>query len=344
MNKTKMILMGTGGAIGIAVLVTAYFAWAAFSAKTAAIEGDDEEGTDGLETVVSKAQTLSKKPIYPCAASLTALESNRTVVADWQKEAMALAARGDRAFAKTTPAAFKTFIVADAKRLAALPGAVGGVLMKPDFAFGPFRDYIIEGKMPAEAQLAELQRKWDDVVTVVEVLAANGICELVDVGFAAAKGDEAEKAGAEKNKKAKKPVRKAAQAPQASQASHSYVFTFTTKPAGFVKALNALMVCERFVTVDSFTFSRSKDALSQALGGTEEKKAEARPSGRRGRRRAAAVVEEEKKPEDKGLDMIVTDPLLDEPIRVVLTATVSDFRSLEEGGVSADEEKKGARK
>ena len=44
MNKTKMILAGTGGAIGLVVLVLAFLVWQAFSAKTAAIEGDDEEG------------------------------------------------------------------------------------------------------------------------------------------------------------------------------------------------------------------------------------------------------------------------------------------------------------
>ena len=80
MNKTKMILAGTGGAIGLVVLVLAFLVWQAFSAKTVAIEGDDEEGTDGLETVEARAQSMSRKTVYPCAASLSAIAANQKAV------------------------------------------------------------------------------------------------------------------------------------------------------------------------------------------------------------------------------------------------------------------------
>ena len=103
MNKTKMILVGTGGAIGLVVLVFGFLVWQAFSAKTAAIEGDDEEGLDGLETVESRAQTLSRKPVYPCAASVAAIEKNQSALGEWCKEGLTLAARGDRTYPKTTP-------------------------------------------------------------------------------------------------------------------------------------------------------------------------------------------------------------------------------------------------
>ena len=331
MNKTKMTLAVIGGVIALAVLVMAYFTWEAFSARTAAAEGDEEEGTDGLETVVSKAQTLSRKPVYPCAASLAAIESNRVLVAEWQAESAKLASRGDRVYEKTTPAAFKTFIVADAKRLVALPGAVGGVLAKPEFAFGPFKDYIAEGKMPADAQLAELQRQWDDVATITETLAKSGIAELVDVQLKAAeaKADETQA----KTKPAKRPAKSAdAAKPTLSANSVSYVFTFSAKPAAFVKAMNALTVNERFISVDGFTFSRPKDAIAEALGGEEKKEQQA--GGRRGRRgRRGAPVEEqaaEAAKEAAAKNGIVTDPLLDAPLTVVMNVTVHDFRSLED--------------
>lgn len=350
MNKTKTILAATGGAIGIAVLVMAYFTWSAFSAKTAAIEGDEEEGTDGLETVMDKAEKLSRltpnHPVYPSAQSLSAIESNRTAIVDWQKEATGLATRGDRVFTKTTPAAFKTFIVTDAKRLAALPGSVSGVLVKPDFAFGPFREYIVEGKMPADAQLAELQRRWDDVATVVELLSKSGIAELTDVQFKGAEVAQEEPQDT-RGKKRKTNDRRKQVATDAEKgpSAFSYVFTFATKPAGFTKIMNELVLCERFVSVDGFTFTRTKDVLATALGGDEKKKEAAQSSTRRNRRRggfAQEQKEEEKKPTEAG---IVTDPLLDEPISVVLTATVYDFRSLEEGsGETASDEKKGASK
>jgi len=330
MNKTKLMLAATGGAIGLAVLVMAYFTWGAFSAKTVALEGDDEEGTPGLETVLSRARTLSRKPIYPCAASLTALESNRTVLVEWQKEAKKLAARGDRVYEKTTPAAFKEFLVSDAKRLSALPGSVAGVLVKPDFSFGPFSDYISGGKMPAESELADLQRKWDDVATVVETLASCGVAELTDVSFAAAVVAPVETST--DNKKNKKPQRKQTQKPKQSNnqttnpASFSYVFSFTTRPTAFVKVLNAFVLSERFITVEGFSVSRPKDVIVEALGG-EEKQASASTAGRRRRRGAAAETKEE---EGKSKNGIVTDPLLDDPFVVVLKLSVRDFRSLEE--------------
>ena len=339
MTKTKMILAGTGGAIGLVVLVLAFLVWQAFSAKTAAIEGDDEEGIDGLETVESKAQSLSRKPVYPCAASLTAIAENQKAVDEWCKENLALAARGDKVFPKTTPAQFKTDLVADAKRLMNLPGAVQGKLTKPEFAFGPFKDYIAEGKMPAENELAELQRRWDDVATVTEILATNGVTELVDVQFAAAKKEEAAKSEERGAKKKGQRTKDKGQRPMSDvqcPSSHSYVFTFSARPSAFIRTINALESCERFVTVDTFSFARPTAVIAEAFGG-DEKKAEAQASGRRGRRGRRgetapsplqASGQETASPEGK--NRIVTDPLLDAPMTVTLTLTVHDFRSLEE--------------
>ena len=336
MNKTKMILAGTGGAIGLIVLVLAFLVWQAFSAKTAAIEGDDEEGTDGLETVEARAQTLSRKPVYPCAASVSAIAENQRAIDEWCKEGLALAARGDKVFPKTTPAQFKTDLVAEAKRLMDLPGAAQGKLTKPDFAFGPFKSYIVEGKMPAETELAELQRRWDDVVTVTELLVTNGISELTDVQFKAAEAPKADETKDKRNKR-KGSANSKPQNLKTSNTSFSYVFTFSARPAAFIRTINALESCERFVTVDSFSFARPSDVIAEAFGG-DEKKAEAQASGRRGRRgRRGAEQQDATAPRGEdaagtvnGKNKIVTDPLLDAPLTVTLTLTVHDFRSLEE--------------
>ena len=348
MNKTKMILAGTGGAIGLIALVLAFLVWQAFSAKTAAIEGDDEEGIDGLETVEARAQALSRKPVYPCGASLTAIGANQKALEDWCTESRALAARGDRVFPKTTPAQFKTDLVADAKRLMSLPGAVQGKLVKPEFAFGPFKDYIAEGKMPSEAELAELQRKWDDVSTITEMLSTNGVAELVDVSFAAVNGGQGTgDREQEKGKKARGSQKKnpsAGNSPLlAPPSSFSYVFTFTARPPAFVRTLNDLEACERFVTVDAFTFARPSDVIADAFGGDERNASKAQSSGgrrgRRGRRGEAASspLQDDKKSETK--NGLVTDPLADAPMTVTMTVTVHDFRSLEEGKNSGEEGK-----
>jgi hypothetical protein len=102
MNKSKIILISVGAVIIVAVLAMAFFVWSSFAAKVAAAEGDDE-GNDGLETVVSMAQTLSRKSIFPSAQSVKAIESNVTVLAEWKDAAHKLVSAGDRVFEKPPP-------------------------------------------------------------------------------------------------------------------------------------------------------------------------------------------------------------------------------------------------
>ena len=339
MNKTKMILIGIGGGVGLLVLVAAYFAWSAFSDRTIATEGDYDGEVTGFDSVMSEAQQLSRKKIYPCAASLREIESNRTVIVEWTKEATKLATRGDRTFPSTTPAQFKTDMVNEAQRLRALPGRVTGKLTKPDFAFGPFKEYVAGGSMPKDSELPELQRKWDDVVTVVETIAACGVAELTDIQFKAVEegkeeiGKRNQKGKAKKSAKGAKKDAAEANAPK----DFSYVISFTSRPAALVKVLNALVVCERFITVDALTFARPKDAVAAAFG-EDEKKQEASGGrrGRRGRRGSGEASSQALGENDKSAskNRIVTDPLLDEPMSVVLTVTVSDFNSLNGEGAS----------
>ena len=337
MNKSKIILASVGGAIAVAVLVMAYFVWSGYAAKVAAVEGDDE-GNDGLDTVTASAQTLSRKPVFPSAASVRAIESNTAQIVEWKDAALKLASAGDRVYEKTTTAAFKAFIVEDAKRLASLKGGVNGALVKPDFAFGPFKGYIAEGKMPADSELAELQRRWDDVASVTEILAAAGITELVDVQYKAKEEVKEEETKPKKGTRRNSQRRNAAvkEADVAKPAAFSYVFSFASRPAGIVKALNALRTGERFTVVEDFSFVRERDVIAEALGG-DEKKAEA-SGGRRGRRGRRQAIEEEKKEEEPKNNGIITDPLLDSPCKVQMTVTVYDFRSLEE--VKGEEVKK----
>ena len=336
MNKSQIILASVGGVIAVAVLAMVWFVWSGYSAKVAAIEGDDE-GNDGLDTVTASAQTLSRKSVFPSAASVRAVESNTAQIVEWKDAALKLASAGDRVYEKTTTAAFKAFIVEDAKRLASMKGGVNGALVKSDFAFGPFKGYIAEGKMPADSELAELQRRWDDVATVTEILAAAGITELVDVQY------KAKEEVKEEESKPKKGARRAGQrraavkeAEVAKPAAFSYVFTFASRPAGIVKALNALRTGERFTVVEDFSFVRERDVIAEALGGDEKKAAAS--GGRRGRRGRRQAVEEEKKEEEPKNNGIITDPLLDSPCKVQMTLTVYDFRSLE--GVKGEEVKK----
>ena len=333
MNKTKMILCVTGGAILVVVLAMAFMTWMSYSAKVAAREGDDESGTDGLDTVMERARALSAKKPYPCDASVKQISSNREEIVTWKEDALKLAARGDRPVVATTPAAFKEFIVGDAKRVATLPSAAGS-LVAADFDFGPFKDYISGGKMPAEAELATLQRKWDDVAVVAETLSACGITRITGIAFKeAAPAQEAREDNSRKGARRKKPAQKAAakdEQASAGPAAYTYVISFLAKPPAFVKSVNALATSERFMVVDDFSFVRESDVIATALGGGEKKEAQSAPTARRRRGRRGAEVEETKDEAEDAKGGIVTDPILDPPLVVTMTISVYDFRSLEE--------------
>ena len=117
MNKSKIVLAAVGGVIGVAALAAAFLAWRSWSAVSEARDGGDSG--EGLDSVVAKAASLSRKAVYPCAASVKAIDANRERFEEWRDEAARIAARGDRKFDPTTPAAFKEFLLAEAKRLSA---------------------------------------------------------------------------------------------------------------------------------------------------------------------------------------------------------------------------------
>ena len=202
-----------------------------------------------------------------------------------------------------------------------------------------------------EARLLELQRRCDDISCFVEMLATNGVSELVSVDFR----DAAVDAEAEKEKKAAQQRRnrggdrKSETKTAFKPLSHSYTVVFRARPNALVNVVNAIAAGERFVTVDSLSFEHGNDALLAALGGEDKSKANAQQqqmSGRRRRRRGgdeqqtriAAAADVAKK------DGIVTDPSLADPFDVTLAFTVYDFNSLAEEPAAADKEGKGSSK
>ena len=338
MNKTKIILAAIGGVIGIAVLGAGVFAYLSFAAKTAAIEGDDEEGVDGLETVVEKAEQLSRKPVFPCADSLKQLTESRAKIDEWKAEAFKLAAHGDRPIVPMTPAQFKEFVIAEAHRICDIKSDATNTICAADFEFGPFKPYIAGGEMPKPEELKDLQRKFDDVVTIVETLAAAGVSRVkqIEVKDVVQKTEEEVRP----RKGAKRPKKGAAdEEPTFKPATHTYAIACRTRPAALVKALNALATCDRFMVVDDFGFALERDAILAAFNGNE-KKDETQVGGRRRRRRAEAEEAEQKAAEDEAPKVtVVTDPAVDAVFDAVLTVTVHDFKSMEETKEDGEESK-----
>ena len=336
MNKSKIILASVGGVVALASLVLAYLVWDALSTK-------GERASD-LEALTSQADRLIRLPVYPGAAGVKAYGENAAAYSGWREEAVRVASAGDMVFEATTPPAFKTFLVEEAQRLSALPGGVDGKIVKPGFPFG-FKDYITGGVLPQKADLPRLQREWHDVATVIETLAASGVSEILDVTVGAVKPAVEEKPedqrrnrrgnNARANRKAQdeKPV-----GPQ--PAISAFTIEFLARPAALVGAVNAFVTTPRFVVVDSFSFARPVDEIAAALG---EKKKDDSAGGRRGRRgRRGALAEEEPKDEGEEKKGFFTDPLKAAPLKVRMSFSVYDFRSLEADGAAEkkSEEKK----
>lgn len=328
MSKTQITLAAIGGVIGVAVIGAGAFAYLSFAAKSAAIDGDDEGETQGLVTLVEDAQKCLKKAIFPCEKSVSELKAAREGLVAWKDEAFKYVARGDRPIPETSVAQFKEFMIAEAHTIADLPENSTEKVTDAAFDFGPFKPYISEGKMPEQSELKSLQRKYDDVSTLLRMMAAAGVTKVTKLEL---KGGEKKEAEPEP-KRGRGKQQKKVEEPKLTTASESYQITCRMTPSALVKTLNAFAAAERYIVVDGFTLTLERDAIGAALAG-EVKKEEATTS-RRGRRRAAAVEEEQPKSEGESAEApkvtLVTDPAADAAFTAVLTITVHDFKTLEE--------------
>lgn len=323
MNKSRIILLVTGGVIALAVLTLAFFTWCAFSDRTAAFEGDEEN--EGLETVVGQMSGLRNKKPYPNAANKKRIDANAQALEDWYSSVRRAAAKGDwRADSECTAAQFKETIVRGAKAVSALKGADGKPFVSPEFTFGPFKDYLAD-KMPTKDQLARLQRQWYDFQSFVRLLSTNGVIRLTN--FQSVERKEEPKDEVKVKAKTKAKAKDEDVGPQPSV--ETYLLALQANPAAMLDVIRILSFQDRFTVVESLAFSRERDAIGEALGGEEKKEAAAAAGGRRGRRRFA-VEEAKDKEEKKSGGSVVFDPETDATLNVTLTVSVYDFRSLED--------------
>ncbi len=321
MNKSKIILASIGGATLLVTLVMAYLIWSAVSERS--------ERLEELDGAVQTANKLSKLPVYPGPDSIKAYEENAAAYDAWREDARKVCAVGDKVFEPTTPPALKAFLVEDARRLSALPGGVDGFIVKSEFPFG-FRDYVLDGKLPAQEDLARLQREWNDMATVVEILSKSGVIEITDLSLAAAApAPVAEPKPNARQKKGPKPPKAAAPADDANAPLVTRInVDFRAMPQGIVSAANLFMTSRRFIVVDDMVFSHERDELSEKLGG-DAKKAGEQP-GRRGRRgRRARQEEAEEEAAESAMTGVVTDPQTAPAFKVSMKISVYDFRSAE---------------
>ena len=325
MNKTRIILASAGGVIAVGVLVAAYFLWSAFSKKTAAFEGNEE--SDGLETVVGQVASLMNKKPYPDKANEKKLQANRQAFEDWYQGVRSVAAEGDwLADGDCTPAQFKEMIGRDAKALSDPAKKNPAAIVAPDFAFGPFKEYLAD-KMPARDGLSRLQRQWYDITSLIQLLATNGVIRLTDLQVV-----EVKVPAAKDDSKVKSKAKAKAENEEREPSVETYKLAFQAKPSALVGVIRTLSFQKRFTVVESFGFSRERDTIAEAFGVGEKKDVAAASAGGQGRRRRGVAAEASKpaeKKSDTSLGGVVFDPETDSALNVELTVSVYDFRTLE---------------
>ena len=183
--------------------------------------------------------------------------------------------------------------------------------------------------MPARDGLARLQRQWYDITSLIELLATNGVIRLTDLQVVEVKAPTAE---AESKTKSKAKSKAKVEAEETEPSVETYRLTFQAKPAALVGVIRTLSFQKRFTVVESFGFSRERDAIAEAFGVGEKKEIAAASAGRQGRRRRGVVAEAVKTAEKKSnasLGGVVFDPETDSTLNVALTVSVYDFRTLE---------------
>ena len=314
MNKTQIILAAIGGTSVLAALVLGFFVYSAYDTKATYLED--------IESTQADISKLVKAPIKPISKSVEELKEKAEAYTKWTENANRLASRGDKKFDNESTASFQASMREQSHALRKIT--------KDDFAFG-FKQYVIDGQQPTEAQLPTLQRQWFDVTMVVNTLIDAGVTELtaLDVKGAGAAVQAPEENQPKKGKK--KPAKKNQKTAKVEEESApdadvtEITLSFTTKPDGLVATLNAFASAERLTVVENLHFNREHDDVSDALG---EKKEEAQSTGRRGRRRSAEPAPEETSAaEDDGKGKLVINPATASPLKVTMTVKVYDFKT-----------------
>ena len=314
MNPDKVKMMGFI-ALGVWVLLAGGLGYLAYDAVSSRIEAEET-----LEEENAAFRRFNEAPVFPSAVSIDSVKSNEMAWGAWYDAAFALAGRGDRDLPTETPPVFKQRLQSTVRRLQSLPGETEGRLSAPTFFFG-FEKYLGEtDALPQPDDIPTLAAQLDFIEHFAEVLAEAGVREVKSLVRVDPKPDE-------------------------ECARHlDYTVTFSTRPAGLIRTMNALAVAMRFVAVANFSFKETADSITPRLSAEAGKDA-AGARGRGGRRGRRAAVEAETADEGKKENRIVTEPAVNSIFDVTMTVKVYDFRQPpeDEGATDKKKKKKGAK-
>ena len=295
MNPDKVKKVGYA-ALGVWVVLAGGLGYLAYDALSSRSEAEEK-----LEEENNAFRRFNDAPVFPSAASIDSVKSNEMAWGAWYDAAFSLAGRGDKDIPTETPPVFKQRLQSTVRRLQALPGEVEGKLSSPTFFFG-FDKYLGEtDALPQADDIPTLAMQLDFIESFSELLAESGVMEI-------------------------KALSLVAPAPDEECARHlDYTVTFSTRPAGMVKAMNSLAASSRFIAVTGFSFRETADSITARLSADTKKDGARGRGGRRGRRGAAA--EEQQPDESKKENRLVTEPAVNAVFDVTMTVKVYDFRT-----------------
>ena len=334
MTKQQKIGVCLGGAFGLCVLALGWFFYSAYADHQAALEGDEEEGTKGLNTAKEEngKYYLESNP-FPSAEAIASIKSNEMAYAAWKAGSIKLASKGDCPPSPPglAPTVFKNTLYEQVTKMQKLPGGVVGRICASTFQFG-FDKYLGEsGGTPEQKDIPRLHAQLTTITNVVDLLAKSGVLEVR--AFERLESPEEAEDGNARNAKGRnkggkgKPEKQEASSVEPQR--YDFRLEYTVRASGFVKVLNGLAKSPRFYIVSDFGFEHEGESLKARLDRMTSASGETSSRSRRRR-------DQEKKEQENAEGGFVTNPETDSPILVRMKLSVYDFGT---GGSRADAEK-----
>ena len=315
------VLAGVAGGVFAAVAgVLGYFLYDAYSVR---VEKEEE-----LESQSGAFRQFHNAKVFASEKTIAMTVSNRNEYASWFGAAKPFVARGTAAVPKDESApGFKQRLTQEVRRLCALPGGVEGRIAQPGFMFG-FERYLAadKGEMPKKADVPRLAAQLAAISHFADTISAAGAVEIKDVKRVELPSPEEEEENNRDRRRNRRGGKDAKDAAASEWTSLEYAVTFSTRPAAFVKILNAFAADPQFIVVKSISFRESSDMILERITAVEsanDKKNQPAMSARR--RRAAMAAAEAENAEPKKENRLVVDPELDAPVTVNLALEVYAF-------------------
>ena len=295
--------------LGVWVLLAGGLGYMAYEASGARAEA---EAT--LDSENSAFNRFNNAPVFPSKVSIESVKSNELAWSIWYDTAFALAGRGDRDIPTETPPVFKQRLQSTVRRLQSLKGEVAGKLSQSTFYFG-FEKFLGEtDALPQALEVPVLASQLDFIEHFAEMMSESGVMEV-------------------------KSLQCLPQNPEDGECARhlDYKVTFSSRPSGIVKAVNALAMSSRFISVTGFSFKETGDAIAPRLA-SDGKENEKKSGGIR--RRGVQVVKEEKIDDSRKENRVITNPSVNAVFEVSMTVKVYDFRTPPETGDGSKSKKK----